>query len=93
MTAPVPKPQSYLDLLATLKARIRDARLRAVVCVNLDLIMLYWATTFSCGKQKRVGGPLSSIAWPVTCGGIFPLSRRRNGRVGALVLDGGFLDA
>lgn len=35
-------PQTYPDLLATLKARIRDARLRTAVSVNRELILLYW---------------------------------------------------
>lgn len=42
MTEPVAVPQTYPDLLATLKARIRDARLRAAVTVNRELILLYW---------------------------------------------------
>src|SRR5580692_8107519 len=37
-----PTPRTYPDLLATLKARIRDARLRAAVSVNRELILLYW---------------------------------------------------
>ena len=42
MTEPLPTPQTYPDLLATLKARIRDARLRTAVSVNRELILLYW---------------------------------------------------
>jgi len=42
MTEPLPTPQTYPDLLATLKARIRDARLRAAGSVNRQLILLYW---------------------------------------------------
>ena len=37
-----PTPRTYPDLLATLKTRIRDARLRAAVSVNRELILLYW---------------------------------------------------
>lgn len=44
MTEPLPTPQTYPDLLATLKARIRDARLRTAVSVNRELILLYWET-------------------------------------------------
>jgi predicted nuclease of restriction endonuclease-like (RecB) superfamily len=36
-------PDDYADLLATLKERIRAARLRAVVAVNQELILLYWS--------------------------------------------------
>jgi predicted nuclease of restriction endonuclease-like (RecB) superfamily len=42
MTESIAAPQTYPDLLATLKARIRDARLRTAVSVNRDLILLYW---------------------------------------------------
>jgi sulfur carrier protein ThiS len=42
MTETVPVTQTYPDLLATLKARIREARLRAAVSVNRELIMLHW---------------------------------------------------
>lgn len=42
MTESLPAPQTYPELLATLKARIRDARLRAAVSVNRELILLYW---------------------------------------------------
>jgi hypothetical protein len=35
-------PAVYTTLLAGLKARIRAARLRAVVSVNRGLILLYW---------------------------------------------------
>src|ERR1700761_6213403 len=42
MTESLPTSQTYPDLLATLKARIRDARLRTAVSVNRDLILLYW---------------------------------------------------
>jgi len=42
MTESLPTPQTYPDLLATLKARIRDARLRTAVSVNQELILLYW---------------------------------------------------
>ena len=41
MTEPLPTPETYA-LLATLKARIRDARLRTAVSVNRELILLYW---------------------------------------------------
>jgi predicted nuclease of restriction endonuclease-like (RecB) superfamily len=42
MSVPPPTSQTYSDLLATLKARLRDARLRAAVSVNRELILLYW---------------------------------------------------
>ncbi len=35
-------PADYRDLLAALKARIGDARLRASVSVNRELVLLYW---------------------------------------------------
>jgi len=39
---PLTAPQAYADWLAELKARIRDARLRASLSVNAELIGLYW---------------------------------------------------
>ena len=42
MTESPPTSQTYPDLLATLKARIRAARIRAAVSVNRELILLYW---------------------------------------------------
>lgn len=39
--SPIP-PENYPELLAALKARIRDARLRTAVGVNRELILLYW---------------------------------------------------
>lgn len=42
MMEPLPSPETYPALLAALKARIRDARLRATVNVNRELILLYW---------------------------------------------------
>ena len=42
MTESLPTPETYPALLAALKARIRDARLRTAVSVNRELILLYW---------------------------------------------------
>ena len=42
-SAPPPPPDDYLPLLASLKERIRAARLRAAVAVNQELILLYWS--------------------------------------------------
>jgi predicted nuclease of restriction endonuclease-like (RecB) superfamily len=42
MVDTVPTPETYPELLAALKARIRDARLRTAVSVNRELILLYW---------------------------------------------------
>ncbi len=42
MTESLPTPETYPALLAALKARIRDARLRTAVGVNRELILLYW---------------------------------------------------
>ena len=35
-------PETYPQLLAALKTRIREARLRAAISVNRELILLYW---------------------------------------------------
>jgi len=42
MVDSVPTPETYPELLTSLKARIRDARLRTAVSVNRELILLYW---------------------------------------------------
>jgi predicted nuclease of restriction endonuclease-like (RecB) superfamily len=42
-SAPPSLPDDYPTLLATLKERIRTARLRAAVAVNQELILLYWS--------------------------------------------------
>jgi predicted nuclease of restriction endonuclease-like (RecB) superfamily len=42
MTMAQALPADYRDLLAALKARIGDARLRASVSVNRELVLLYW---------------------------------------------------
>lgn len=42
MTKPAALPADYRDLLAALKRRIGEARLRAAVSVNRELILLYW---------------------------------------------------
>ena len=39
---PLKPPQAYAEWLAELKTRIRDARLRASLSVNAELIALYW---------------------------------------------------
>ncbi|MBG0808102.1 DUF1016 family protein [Methylosinus sp. H3A] len=44
MTLPTPfEGESYANLLAELKERIRAARLKAAVAVNRELILLYWS--------------------------------------------------
>ncbi|HMI85618.1 MAG TPA: PDDEXK nuclease domain-containing protein [Polyangiaceae bacterium] len=42
MAPSLPTPAGYGELLDSLKARIREARLRAVLSVNRELLMLYW---------------------------------------------------
>jgi predicted nuclease of restriction endonuclease-like (RecB) superfamily len=42
MVDAIPTSETYPGLLAGLKARIRDARLRTAVGVNRELILLYW---------------------------------------------------
>ncbi len=42
MTKAPALPADYGDLLAALKARIGEARLRAAVSVNRELVLLYW---------------------------------------------------
>jgi predicted nuclease of restriction endonuclease-like (RecB) superfamily len=40
--APSPDAQGYVTLVAELKQRITDARLRAALSVNRELVLLYW---------------------------------------------------
>jgi predicted nuclease of restriction endonuclease-like (RecB) superfamily len=42
-SAPPLLPDDYPTLLATLKERIRTARVRAAVAVNQELVLLYWS--------------------------------------------------
>jgi hypothetical protein len=42
-SAPPLLPDDYPTLLATLKKRIRTARVRAAVAVNQELVLLYWS--------------------------------------------------
>jgi hypothetical protein len=35
-------PVDYAELLESLKARIREAQVRAALSVNLELVLLYW---------------------------------------------------
>ena len=42
MTGPALEPESYAALLAQAKAAVRDARLRAHLAVNREVISLYW---------------------------------------------------
>lgn len=37
-----PEPIEYVELLDTLKERIRSSRLKAALAVNEELILLYW---------------------------------------------------
>ncbi len=39
---PSPDAQGYVTLVAELKQRITDARLRAALSVNRELVLLYW---------------------------------------------------
>jgi hypothetical protein len=40
---PLANSQSYVALIADLKRRITDARLRAALSVNRELVLLYWS--------------------------------------------------
>lgn len=43
MTRPLPdRPHGYPELLAGLKTRIRQARVKAALAVNSELVLLYW---------------------------------------------------
>src|SRR5271155_5172421 len=49
-------PEGYAALLADLKARIREARLRAALAVNNELISLYWSIGKDIlSRQERQG--------------------------------------
>ncbi len=37
-----PEPAEYVELLDTLKDRIRSSRLKAALAVNEELVVLYW---------------------------------------------------
>jgi predicted nuclease of restriction endonuclease-like (RecB) superfamily len=53
---PSQTPAGYPDLLASLKGRIREARLRSSFAVNRELILLYWTIgTDILTRQRREG--------------------------------------
>jgi len=49
-------PENYDSLLATLKARIRDARLRTAIGVNRELLLLYWRIGTDILRQQQAEG-------------------------------------
>jgi hypothetical protein len=53
MAENTPAPQSYQSVLISLKERIRSPQVRAIVDVNQELVLLYWAI----GKEilERIG--------------------------------------
>ena len=43
MSAPLPEPAGYAELLERLKARVRESRVRAARAANRELLALYWS--------------------------------------------------
>jgi predicted nuclease of restriction endonuclease-like (RecB) superfamily len=53
---PVLKPEGYQELLGDLKERISSARIRAVLSVNHELILLYWQIGRSIQERQETHG-------------------------------------
>ena len=50
------RPEEYDDLLADLKERLQQARTRAVLAVNRELVLLYWSIGRDIlERQERLG--------------------------------------
>lgn len=57
MTSNIPTvPETYDKLLAALKQRIRDARLRTAIGVNRELLLLYWRIGNDILRQQQAEG-------------------------------------
>ena len=54
--ASVPVPAGYEELLQELKARIRDAQIRAALAVNRGLVLLYWQIGCDILQRQRQQG-------------------------------------
>ena len=54
--AAVPLPAGYMELLEDLKRRIREARVRAALSVNRELVLLYWHIGREILKRQKQEG-------------------------------------
>lgn len=52
---PLPMPKGYAGFLRDLKARIRNAQIKAVLAVNRELIELYWQEHCRTPTDRRLG--------------------------------------
>ena len=52
----IPVPNGYAELLEALKARIRDAQVRAAFAVSRELVLLYWSIGNEILNRQRVEG-------------------------------------
>lgn len=57
----LPEPQGYFEILSTLKAEIKNARLRAHLSVNRELVLLYWRIGKEILKRKTELGWGSNV--------------------------------
>lgn len=65
---PVPDlPDGYADLLEDLKSRIQTARVKAMLAVNRELVLLYWQIGQSIvERQQAEGWGKAIIEWLAT---------------------------
>jgi hypothetical protein len=49
-------PDSYAELPEDLKSRIQTARVKAVLAVNQELVLLYWQIGQSIGERQQAEG-------------------------------------
>lgn len=62
-------PPEYREWLSSLKDEIHQARRRAALTVNSEMILLYWriGREIVHGRPLTSGTPASSISWRRTC--------------------------
>ncbi len=57
MTDNLEASKNYIEILQSLKDKIKQARLRATISVNNELLKVYWeiGNTLYCNKKMRAG--------------------------------------
>jgi hypothetical protein len=61
-------PASYLTLLTEIKERVRNARLRAHLAVNRELVLLYWEIGRGIVARQKIEGRKRETRWPMRSG-------------------------
>jgi hypothetical protein len=61
-------PATYLTLLTEIKERVRNARLRAHLAVNRELVLLYWEIGRGIVARQKIEGRKRETRWPMRSG-------------------------